>query len=125
MGIGFGGHWGLSILRVELWAHPVRLARGNLYVACPMVHCNITAAMQYHEFVITGRALGWAPAGRLVLDGPRQAVGFHLRPDLRHVVPEHHNVVLLAGLVPDMIPQQRLRLESKALEDRDRTGLIH
>jgi len=27
-GIGFGGHWGLSILRFELWAHPVRFWPG-------------------------------------------------------------------------------------------------
>src|SRR5579862_3647176 len=28
-GIGFGGHWGLSILRFELWAHPVRIGPGQ------------------------------------------------------------------------------------------------
>ena len=32
---------------------------------------------------------------RLVLDGPREAVGLHLGPDLRHIVPEHDDVVLL------------------------------
>src|ERR1700716_3669341 len=45
--------WGLSILRFELWAHPVRLARGKRVVPQLMVHRNINVAMRYHEFVIS------------------------------------------------------------------------
>jgi hypothetical protein len=36
----------------ELWAHPVRLARGNGYMTGLMVRRNINAAPRYHEFVI-------------------------------------------------------------------------
>src|SRR4051794_4518478 len=37
-----------------------------------------------------------AVSGRSVLDRPRQPIGFHLCPHLRHIVSEHDNVVLLA-----------------------------
>src|SRR5882757_4985377 len=36
-GIGFGGHGGLSILRFELWAHPVRFGPGR--DRCAIVNC--------------------------------------------------------------------------------------
>ena len=52
-----------------------------------------------------------------MLHGPRQPVGFHLGLDLRHIVAEHDDVVLLAGLVLDVVAQQRFGLESEALED--------
>ena len=54
--------------------------------------------------------------GRSVLDRARQPVGFHLCPHLRHVMPEHDDVVLLAVDVPDMVPQQGLGLEAQALK---------
>src|SRR5882724_5461823 len=60
----------------------------------------------------------------LLLDGAWQPVGLHLRPDLRHIVPEHDDVVLLAVDVPDMVPQQGLGLEAEALEQRDRRLLV-
>ena len=36
---------------------------------------------------------------------PWQAVGFHLGPDLRHIVPQHDDIVLLAVNVPHMVAQ--------------------
>ena len=59
-----------------------------------------------------------------MLDRSRQAIGLHLRPHLRHIVPEHHDIVGFAGLVLHMVAQQRLGLEAEALEDRDGAGLI-
>jgi hypothetical protein len=38
-----------------------------------------------------------------VLDGARQAIGFHLSPDLRHIVPEHDDIVLFAVHIPHMV----------------------
>ena len=56
--------------------------------------------------------------------GPRNPVGFQLRPNLRHIVPEHDNVVLLAVDVADVVAQQCFRLEAKTLKQRDRGLLI-
>src|SRR5882724_1372608 len=61
---------------------------------------------------------------RLVLHGVRQPIGFHLGPDLRHIVPEHDDVVLLTLDIPHMVAQQRLGLEAQAFEQRDRRLLI-
>src|SRR4029453_557503 len=44
---------GLSILRFEQRAHPVRLARGRSFVTQLMVRCNIYVASRYHEAVIS------------------------------------------------------------------------
>ena len=60
----------------------------------------------------------------LVLHGSWQAIGFHLGPDLRHIVPEHDDVVLFAVHIPHMVAQERLGLETQALEQRDRGLLI-
>ena len=60
----------------------------------------------------------------LLLHCPRKPVGLHLCPDLRHIVPEHDDVVLPAVDVPDVVPEQRLRLEAEALEQRDRRLLV-
>ncbi len=57
-----------------------------------------------------------------MLHGLRQPVGLHLGPDLRHIVPEHDDIVLFAVDVPDMVAQQRLGLEAEAFEQRDRAG---
>ena len=42
-----------------------------------------------------------------MLDRSRQPIGFHLCADLRNIVPEHDDVVLLAVNVADVVPQQR------------------
>ena len=63
-------------------------------------------------------------AGACLLDCSRQPVGFHLRPDLRHIVPEHDDIVLLAINVPHMVAQERFGLEAEAFEQRDRRLLI-
>ena len=97
---------------------PSGLARGNSYMAQPMVRCNINGALRYHEFVIS-RIVGLVASGtggfaalRLVLNGPRQAVGLHLGPDLRHIMPEHDDIVFFAVDIPDMIAQQGFGLEA-------------
>ena len=87
-----------------------------------MVQCNINGAMRYHEFVIgliVGRfARGTGGlSGRSVRNGSRKPIGLHLCPNLRHIVPEHDDIVLLAGDVPHMVAQQRLGLEPEAFED--------
>jgi hypothetical protein len=81
------------------------LARGKTYMPWLMVRRNINVASRYHESVI-GWDLGGLPAHeaesslagnpRLVLDSPRKAIGLHLSGDLRHIVAEHDDVVLLA-----------------------------
>jgi hypothetical protein len=43
--------WGLSILVLELWAHPVRLARGTVLMPWLMVHRNNNVAVRHHETV--------------------------------------------------------------------------
>src|SRR3954466_12123976 len=55
-----------------------------------------------------------AVSGRSVLDRPWQPIGFHLGPHLRHIMPEHDDVVLLAIDVTDVVPQQGLGLETEA-----------
>src|SRR4029079_1281122 len=149
---------GLSILRFELWAHPVRSGPGR--------HRCVTAngATQHRYCVAISRIRdqidcwavcqgkrrkfhfsltpddGRAAGGRLhptlhgvvfaslrpalKLDGPGEPVGLHLCPHLRHVVPEHDDIVLLAVDVPDMVPQQGFGLEAEALEQRDRCLLV-
>ena len=47
-----------------------------------------------------------------------------LGPDLRHIMPEHDDIVLFAGLILHMVAQQRLGLESQAFKNRDGAGLI-
>src|ERR1700687_1142488 len=96
-----------------------------------MVRRNMNVAMQYHEFVISWIIMrsAWGTDGvpqrtNLVLNGARQAVGLHLCPDLRHIVPEHDDIVLLAVNVPYMVAQQRFGLEPEAFEQRDRPLLI-
>jgi hypothetical protein len=89
---------------------PSGLARGEIVVSQSMVHCNINIALQYHEFVICSSIMdlpdkpaqkpGWTAS---MLHSVRQAVGLHLGPDLRHIVPEHDDIVLFARLVPDVV----------------------
>ena len=92
-------------------AHPVRLARGNVCMPQLMVHRNIDVAMRYHEFVILegfpspGRPQPAGAGGGYLLDCARQPIGFHLRADLRHVVPEHDDIVLFAVHIPHMVAQ--------------------
>ncbi len=66
------------------------------------------------------RRFACVPAKGSALDRLRKAVGLHLGPNLRDVMPEHDDVVLLAVDVPDMVAQQRFGLEAEALEQRDR-----
>src|SRR5229473_3910248 len=61
----------------------------------------------------------------LMLHSAWQPVGFHLGPDLRHIMPEHDDIVLFAGLVLHMVAQQRFGLEAEAFENRDGAGLIN
>src|SRR3954453_336746 len=59
-----------------------------------------------------GHFFARAVSGRSVLDRPWQPIGFHLGPHLRHIMPEHDDVLLLAIDVPDVAPQQALGLEA-------------
>ena len=59
-----------------------------------------------------------------MLHGRWQAIGFHLGPDLRHIVPKHDNIVIFAFLVLDVVTHQRFGLEPEAFENRDGAGLI-
>src|SRR4051812_21873246 len=107
---------------------PSGLARGDLYVPQLMVRRNIDVAMRYHEFVISRFTMQSAfEAGLTPASVPhrlRQPIGFHLSQILRHIVPEHHDIVGFAGFILHMVSQQRFGLEAEALEDRDRAGLI-
>src|SRR6266567_3218825 len=108
---------------------PSGLARGEIVVPQLIVQRNMDVASRYHEYVIrliTGRfacGTGVISAGS-VLDGPWEPVGFHLGPDLRHIMSEDDDVVLLAVDVPDVVAQQRFGLEAKALEQRDGRLLV-
>src|SRR6202023_2748557 len=53
-GIGFGGHRVSPSSGFELWARPVRLARGDAYMTRLMVRRNINVAPRYHKIVIRG-----------------------------------------------------------------------
>ena len=85
------------------------------FVTQLMVRCNNYVASRNNEFVIN-RILVEMPArqaigfpvrtGPLGLDGGREPIGLHLSRDLRHIVPEHDNIVLLAGDIADMVAQQ-------------------
>ena len=68
-------------------------------------------------------ARAWRGTG-LGLNGIREAIGLHLCPDLRDIVPEHDDIVLLARLVLHMIAQERFGLEPEAFENGDGAGLI-
>ena len=59
-----------------------------------------------------------------MLNRPCQPIGFELSPDLGHVMAENDDVMALAGLVLDLLPQQRLGLETEAFEYGDCAGLI-
>src|ERR1700716_2469766 len=59
-----------------------------------------------------------------MLYGVRQPVGLHLGADLRHIMTEHDDVMLLALDIPHMVAQQRFGLEAEAFEQRDRRLLI-
>src|ERR1700736_810717 len=108
---------------------PSGLARGKTYMTRLMVRCNMNAASRYHKFVIR-RNIGrfaWGTgglAGQSVRNGRRKPISFQLCPNLRHIVPEHDDVVFLAVDVPDVIAQQRFRLEAEAFEQRDRRLLV-
>src|SRR6202045_2976672 len=109
----------------ELWAHPVRIGPGRN--PCAIVN----GAAQYQCCVAISRIRDkpdcWANCLRnrrttpvnLVLHSPRQPIGLHLCLDLRHIVPEHNNVVGPAIDVADMVAEQRLGLEAEALEQRN------
>src|ERR1700730_14170526 len=98
------------------------LARGNPYMARLMVRCNNDVALRYHETVIE---VGTPPFWRSsMLARPRKAVSLHLGGKLRHIVPEHDDIVLPAVDIPDVVAEQRLRLEAKALEQGDRGLLV-
>jgi hypothetical protein len=62
--------------------------------------------------------------GPSVLDGPGQPIGLELGPDLRDIVPEHDDIVVFTVGIADMVPEQRFRLETEALEHGDRRALI-
>src|SRR5258708_37198922 len=98
---------GLSILRFELWAHPVRCGPGrDRYgmLTCAMQHRCCAAISRIRDMLGSWAAGGGEPGGfDLVLDRAWQPVGLHLGPHLRHVMPEHDDVVLLAGDVPDVV----------------------
>src|ERR1700724_1881615 len=108
---------------------PSGLARGKTYMTRLMVRCNMNAASRYHKFVIR-RNIGrfaWGTgglAGQSVRNGRRKPISFQLCPNLRHIVPEHDDVVFLAVDVPDVIAQQRFRLEAEAFEQGDRRLLV-
>jgi hypothetical protein len=80
-------------------------------MASPMVQCNINVASQYHKFVIDS-ILGDLPQKASLFKGlglrnrSGEAVGFQLCTNLRHVVPEDDDVVLLAVDVPHMVVEQ-------------------
>src|SRR5581483_3299677 len=99
------------------------LARGTAYMARFMVRCNNDVASRYHETVIKVET---RPPGRAgsVLDRPWEAVSLHLGRKLRHIVPEHDDVVLPAVDIPDMVPEQGFGLEAEALEQGDRRLLV-
>src|ERR1700736_5699072 len=104
---------------------PSGLARGKTYMTRLMVRCNMDAASRYHKFVIR-RNIGrfaWGTgglAGQSVRNGRRKPISFQLCPNLRHIVPEHDDVLFLADDVPDVIAQHPLRLEAQAFKQRDR-----
>ena len=99
----------LSILRFELWAHPVRIGPGRdpyaivngavQYQCCGAISRIRDQPRYYATCPINRRGF------RLVLHSPRQAIGFHLGPDLRHIVPEYHDIVLFAVDIPHMVAQ--------------------
>src|SRR5665213_303942 len=106
-----------------------------------MVRRNINVALRYHESVSSlnmgrsARETGTprsergplrkpVPRCSLLLNGPGKAIGLHLGPDLRHIMPEYDDIVGLAIDVPDMVAQQRLGLEAETLEQRDRGLLV-
>src|SRR5690348_4718105 len=109
------------------------LARGTAYMARLMMRCNNNAASRYHEHVIkseigqngtkSGQKAAVFPVESM-LNRTWQAVGLHLRLELRHIVPKHDDVVLLAVDVPDMVAEQRLGPEAEALEEGDRCLLV-
>src|SRR5580698_8002356 len=97
-----------------------------------MVRRNTYVALRYHKRVIDGililiwRESRQRPAEKTaaLLDGTGQPVGFQLRSDLRHVMPEHDDVMLPAIDITDVVAQQRLGLEAEALEQGDAALLI-
>src|ERR1700755_471189 len=99
------------------------LARGTAYMAWLMVRCNNDVAPRYHETVIQRRNRCPTPAGS-VLDRSGEAIRLHLGRELRHIVPEHDDIVLPTVDVPDMIAEQRLGLEAEALEQGDSRLLV-
>src|SRR3982074_2706740 len=58
---------------------------------------------------------GGIPAS-LLLDSPGKTVGLHLCPDLRHIVPEYDDIVLVAVDIPAMVAQHRFGLETEAFQ---------
>ena len=60
----------------------------------------------------------------LVLDRPWQPVSFHLCPNLRHIVSEHDDVVLLAVDVSDMVRARGEVLVSRAKATTEYLGKL-
>ena len=59
-----------------------------------------------------------------MLDCLGQAKSLQLGLELRDIVPKHDNIVGFAADIPDVVAQQRLGLEAKALEQGNRRALI-
>ena len=63
----------------------------------------VTFLRQAPGSIVAQRCRSWLT--RLVLHGVGQPIGFHLGPDLRHIVPEYHDIVLFAVDIPHMVAQ--------------------
>src|SRR5690242_11651926 len=94
-------------------AHPVRIGPGHGCCGtdngASQQRC-CSAVSRIRDRWVSGQSA--CPAGDpvpgrepLVLDSPGQAVGLHLGRHLRHIVPEHDDIVLLAADVADMVAQ--------------------
>src|SRR5947209_18352597 len=106
----------------------VSVPRSPPLLICCSVHTSATAGtMLAARPAIPIRPAFTAPLLSMslsVLDRPGQPVGLHLGPHLRHIMPEHDNVVLATVDVPHVVAQQRFGLEAEALEQRDCALLI-